>query len=58
MRRPTDLPLLLAVDRPVLVRKKDGSFEPEIAIPSLVSTRGAGPAGWNEAVRRILSDDE
>ena len=52
------MPLLLAVDRPVLVRKKDGSFEPEIAIPSLVSTRGAGPAGWNEAVRRILSDDE
>jgi mannosyl-3-phosphoglycerate phosphatase len=53
-----DLPLLLAVDRPVLVRKKDGSFEPEINIPSLERTRGSGPAGWNEAVLKVLSDDE
>ena len=53
-----DLPLLLAVDRPVLVRKKSGSFEPGINIPSLERTRGAGPAGWNEAVLKILSDDE
>lgn len=50
-----DLPFLLAVDRPVLVRSEDGTHDGRIAIPGMVRTEGIGPAGWNEAVLRLLS---
>jgi mannosyl-3-phosphoglycerate phosphatase family protein len=49
-----DLPLLLAVDHPVLVRKEDGSHDPRINIPGLYRTQEIGPAGWNEAVHKLL----
>lgn len=49
-----DLPLLLAVDRPVLIRKDDGSHDPRISIPGLSRTDGIGPAGWNEAILAAL----
>jgi len=51
-----DLPLLEAVDRPVLVRHEDGSFDARIVVAGLVKTKAPGPAGWNEAVQRWLSD--
>jgi mannosyl-3-phosphoglycerate phosphatase len=49
-----DLPFLLAVDRPVLIRKGDGSHDSRIDIPGLYRTRGIGPLGWNEAVMSVL----
>ena len=49
-----DLPMLTAVDRAVLVRHPDGSFEERIAIPGLIKTQSAGPAGWNESVLQLL----
>lgn len=49
-----DLPFLLVVDHPVLVRKADGSHDPRIDIPGLDRTRKIGPAGWNEAVLKLL----
>jgi len=51
-----DLPFLLAVDRPVLVKKESGRHDGRINIPDLVRTDGIGPAGWNEAVMRLLSE--
>jgi len=51
-----DLPFLLAVDRPVLVKKESGRHDARINIPGLVRTDGIGPAGWNEAVMRLLSE--
>lgn len=48
-----DLELLAEVDRPVLVRRRDGTYEP-MEVEGLVRTEGAGPAGWNEAVGGIL----
>lgn len=51
-----DLPLLLAADRPVLVRRPDGSHEPIATVPGLYRTELAGPAGWNEAVLGVLRD--
>ena len=51
-----DLPFLVAVDRPVLVRKMSGLHEEKIEIPGLVRTHGVGPAGWNEAVMKIVSE--
>jgi mannosyl-3-phosphoglycerate phosphatase family protein len=49
-----DLPFLLAVDHPVLVRREDGSHDPRINIPGLCRTKKIGPAGWNEAVQKLL----
>jgi mannosyl-3-phosphoglycerate phosphatase len=51
-----DLPMLAAVDRPVLVQRPDGSFEDAIALPGLERAEGIGPAGWNRAVLRLLQD--
>lgn len=49
-----DLPFLLAVDHPVLVCREDGSHDPRIDIPGLYCTEKIGPAGWNEAVQKLL----
>lgn len=50
-----DLPLLLSVDRPVLVQKPDGSYDPDINLPGLIRAPGIGPAGWNQAVLDLLA---
>ena len=50
-----DLPFLVAVDQPVLVKKESGRYDGRINIPGLVRTRGIGPAGWNEVVLELLT---
>ncbi len=50
-----DLPLLQAVDRPVLIRHADGSFDSRIDMAGLMKTQSPGPLGWNEAVLQLLS---
>ena len=52
-----DLPMLTAVDQPVLVRHEDGSYDRRIELPYLLKTHLPGPAGWNEAVLQLLSGD-
>ena len=52
-----DLPFLLAVDHPVLVRREEGSNDPRITIPGLYCTQKIGPAGWNEAVQKLLAKE-
>ena len=52
-----DLQFLLAVDRPVLVRKLSGTHEDAIRIPGLLQTRSVGPGGWNEAVMELLQTE-
>ena len=49
-----DLPMLAAMDRPVLVQKPDGSYDPAIQLPSLTRAAGIGPGGWNRAVLDLL----
>lgn len=51
-----DLPMLKAVEHPVLVRHPDGSCDARIAIPHLLKTRLPGPAGWNETVLQLLRE--
>jgi mannosyl-3-phosphoglycerate phosphatase len=51
-----DLPMLAAVDRPVIVQRPDGSYEDTIALAGLERAEGIGPAGWNRAVLRLLND--
>ncbi|MDD2915072.1 MAG: DUF4147 domain-containing protein [Gallionella sp.] len=50
-----DLPLLRAVDCPVLVRHDDGGYDSRIAVAGLLKTQLPGPAGWNETVLQLLA---
>jgi len=50
-----DLPLLQAVDCPVLIRHADGSFDSRIDMAGLVKTQSPGPQGWNEVILQLLS---
>ena len=52
-----DLPMLMAVDRPVLVRHTDDSFDMRISIPRLLKTQLPGAAGWNETVLQLLAHE-
>jgi len=50
-----DLPMLAAVDIPVLIPRLDGS-SPDIQLPGLVRAVEPGSRGWNEAVERLLDE--
>lgn len=49
-----DIPLLKSVDYPVLVKNRNGEYEPIEDIPSLIHADGIGPEGWAKAVTGIL----
>ena len=48
-----DLPMLSAVDIPVLVQKMDSSWE-SIDLPRLRRIQGIGPEGWSRAIEEII----
>lgn len=52
-----DLPMLAAVDHPMLVRRRDGSYDPVIrrALPGVELIDGVGPQGWAQAVEALLA---
>ena len=52
--RINDLPLLTEVDIPILVRLKNGKYDPEVSLPQLRYAEGVGPEGWNQAVLSFL----
>ncbi len=49
-----DLPMLAEVDRPVLIQKSDGSYDPDIHLAQLIRVPGVGPVGWNRAILSVL----
>jgi mannosyl-3-phosphoglycerate phosphatase len=53
---PNDLSLLAAVDLAVLLPQLDGSFASNVLsqLPHVLRGTAPGPAGWNQAVLRIL----
>lgn len=50
-----DLPMLAVVDHPILVRKPDGSYDPDVQLPHLIRADGVGPVGWNRSLTALLS---
>lgn len=50
-----DLPMLKAVDRPILVQQPNGSYEQDIELLGLIHAPGPGPIGWNRAVLSLLA---
>ena len=49
-----DLPMLQAVEQPILVQQPNGLYETAISLPKLVLAPGPGPLGWNRAVLSLL----
>jgi mannosyl-3-phosphoglycerate phosphatase family protein len=49
-----DLSMLSQVDIPILVQKRDYSWE-DINLPRLCKVQGIGPEGWSRAIVQILS---
>ncbi|MBU2559373.1 HAD-IIB family hydrolase [archaeon] len=52
--RLNDLPLLSAVDIPILVQLEDGSYDTKVVLPQLRYAGGVDPEGWNKAVLDLL----
>jgi len=50
-----DLPMLGAVDRPILVKRPDGGYDPDVALAGLTRADGIGPAGWNAAILPLVA---
>ena len=48
-----DLPMLSQVDIPILVQKRDHSWE-DMNLPRLRKVQGIGPEGWSKAIVEIL----
>jgi len=55
-----DLPMLEAVDLPVLVEKPDGHHDPAVVerLPEVRLAKEVGPRGWKMAVMEILAEVE
>lgn len=53
-----DLALLREVDRPILVRNADGSYDQDVlsAMPQVERTLECGPDGWRAAIVKILAE--
>lgn len=49
-----DLPMLAAVNHPILVQKPKGGHDPAVRLDNLVLAKGPGPQGWNQAVLEAL----
>lgn len=49
-----DLPMLKAVDYPILIQKPDRSYDPSVKLDNLILASGIGPSGWCDAVLKIL----
>jgi mannosyl-3-phosphoglycerate phosphatase len=48
-----DLPMLSQVDVPILVQKRDHSWE-DMDLPGLRKVRGVGPEGWSKAIAEVF----
>jgi mannosyl-3-phosphoglycerate phosphatase len=53
---PNDIEMLQNVDYPVVVQKKDGSYNREVInkVKVCIKADGIGPDGWNKAVIELL----
>ena len=49
-----DLTMLQVVDYPILVKKPDGNYDPNIELNNLISSACIGPVGWGQSVLELL----
>jgi len=55
---PNDIEMLNNVDRPFVVQKEDGTYDPQIVskVKGCVKVAGIGPEGWNKAVLELIKE--
>jgi mannosyl-3-phosphoglycerate phosphatase len=51
---PSDIPMLKVVDWPFLVERPGGGHAESFEVEGLTRVQGIGPAGWAEAVKKLL----
>jgi mannosyl-3-phosphoglycerate phosphatase len=51
---PNDLPMLKAVDFPILVSKKGGLYESQLELENIILADGEGPVGFNSAILKFF----
>lgn len=51
---PSDMPMLKVVDLPFLVERPGGGHAEGFEVEGLTRVQGIGPAGWAEAVKKLL----
>ncbi len=49
-----DLPMLDAVDIPIIVQKPNGVYDQKIELSNLTYADGAGPSGWNSSILKLF----
>ena len=49
-----DLPMLKAVDIPILVRKPGGVYDERVKVAGMAIADAPGPYGWNSAVLKLI----
>jgi mannosyl-3-phosphoglycerate phosphatase len=49
-----DLPMLAAVDIPILLPKPDSRYDSSVKLHGLIFAEDTGPTGWCEAVLKII----
>jgi mannosyl-3-phosphoglycerate phosphatase family protein len=54
---PNDIEMLQNVDYPVVVQKKDGTYNRQVIrnVKGCIKADGIGPVGWNKAIIELLS---
>jgi mannosyl-3-phosphoglycerate phosphatase family protein len=53
---PNDFPMLDAVDKPVLMRQRDGTHRGDLAHSDYLMPDGSGPEAWNRIVLSLVAD--
>jgi mannosyl-3-phosphoglycerate phosphatase len=51
---PNDIPMLKRVDYPIVIKKPDGKYNSRIRLQKRIKAEGIGPAGWNQAVLKLI----
>lgn len=56
---PNDLPMLQAVDQPVIVQRPGAHYDARLleGLPGALRAGGIGPMGWNRAVLTLLAEE-
>ena len=53
---PLDLPMLLEVDYPIIVKNFKGEYNRKVVLPNFIRADGIGPEGWNKAVLKVIQE--
>jgi len=51
-----DLPMLAAVETPILLPKPDGLYDSSVRLDGLIFSKSTGPKGWCDVVIKLIGD--